>query len=113
MKKLIIITALIHYMGVNPLIAQTTKPIKDTSLIRKVTTRSNFGLYHHFDYVLTPTINGDDHVKAWANKYKGKWYSNYPYTIKFSYNRHIIKIYENSVFVCAFTNDGHQIKKIL
>lgn len=90
--------------------AQTTIPIKDKAFIERVIGRQVRAdgtiIRRHYDYKIEPTIYGVE-VDAWANNYRGKWYSNFPYIVKFYYNQHIIKLYKGNTFLCGFTSDGN------
>lgn len=116
MKKITITLALAFIVSV--IVAQTTIPVKDTALIKEITSHgdnstypynpnyaryvaSKTDVYHFYDYRIFTTIYGKQ-LKAWAVKYRGKWYSNYPYTVVFSYNRHIAKVYINDLFIYGF-----------
>jgi hypothetical protein len=108
MKKATLITLLAVAIG-QGVFGQTTNPV-----ISKVAIERIAGMYidngatiqHHYDYYFSPNINGIA-LRAWANNYHGKWYSNYPYTVKFFYNRHIVQLYDRGVFVYAFAESGY------
>jgi|GEM_PF-4506714 hypothetical protein len=83
--------------------AQTTISIKNTALQTKITALNDSGWrVCRYDYLIEPTIDGIKY-RVWVNNYHGKWYSNYPYIVVFSYNRHISKLYKNGKFIYANT----------
>jgi hypothetical protein len=105
MKKTILLLALLSFIMLSK--AQTTIPLKSKGFQEKVTFFEMGEVHgHRVDYQIRPNIYGVQY-DAWATKYKGKWYSNYPYRVKFSYNWHIVKLYENNVFIYAFTTNGN------
>ncbi len=94
MKKLSITLSLICIaLGV---MGQVTIPIKNKAFIDKVTKVGSGVTW--YDYHIFPNIPGHQ-IMAWANLYHGKWYSNYPYTIKFKNNRNVIYLFKNSKLI--------------
>lgn len=90
MKKLILITLLIA--TINTAHSQTTIPVKNKLFIELITgTRTKYQTGHHYDFYFTGI--GLTKIDIWVNKYKGKWYSNWPYTVKS--NENYYKIYKH------------------
>lgn len=107
MKKLLTIIAL--GLLSSTCRAQTSIPIKDTALIAKITGNNGavhiehgVTFTHRYDYYF-----GFKNLTAWCNNYKGNWYSNYPYIVKFKYDRHIVQLYRGNVFLYAFIPNGN------
>lgn len=74
--KILILAILI--MAISPqLKAQTTIPVKNTLLLEKVT-RGPAPYNTHYDVMFRiDTLN----TTVWINKYRGRYYSNYPYRV--------------------------------
>lgn len=86
MKKLIIIPLLIVAIGA---FGQTSVPIKEGKLFNKIFHKGTATIA---DLAIRPTI-GSDLTYVLVRKYRGKWYSNYPYTIKADDNTY--KVYKD------------------
>lgn len=79
MKKLLIIIFLGAFIFISrDCWAQTTIPTKDQRLINAMTQTADGGL--HFGMMFS--IDPKTHNTIWLNKYKGKFYTPYPYMVK-------------------------------